>query len=108
MTFAGTGKSEVNKAFLWFAFQYGASDMISVTSYTWKAAQLLGTTINPGTSTTTLLKTPTHGRKDNESSHVSEQSIVLFDRKKKIILDDEASFNSLHHNWVSSNHCFDS
>ncbi len=57
--------------------------MIAVTSYTWKAAHLLGTVINPGLSTTTLLGTPTHGTDGKESTQVSEKTFSNFDVKKR-------------------------
>ncbi|GAX85827.1 hypothetical protein CEUSTIGMA_g13242.t1 [Chlamydomonas eustigma] len=55
---AGTGKSEIIKAYLWHAFQHGLiSDLIAVTSYTWKAALLIGTDHNPGYTSCTFYGT---------------------------------------------------
>ena len=38
---AGTGKSEIMKAVIWFAFQHGISRYIGVSSFQWKAALLV-------------------------------------------------------------------
>ena len=47
----GTGKSQVLKAFQWFALQYDASSMILVASYTWRAALMVATAKHPALST---------------------------------------------------------
>ena len=51
----GTGKSRVVEAFLWFAFQWGQSHRIGVTSFMWRAALLISTPANRGLSTSTAL-----------------------------------------------------
>ena len=50
MGLAGTGKSEIINAFLWFAFQHSSSHLIAVSAYTWKAANLISTEHNPASS----------------------------------------------------------
>lgn len=47
----GTGKSQVLKAFEWFALQWDASHMLLVASFTWRAALMVSTSKHPASST---------------------------------------------------------
>lgn len=47
---AGTGKSEVLKALIWYAFQHDMSRLLGVTSFQWKAAVLIRTPNTPAVS----------------------------------------------------------
>ena len=47
----GTGKSQVLKAFLWFALQYDASHLILVAAFQWRAALHVATGRHPAKST---------------------------------------------------------
>ena len=98
-TTLGTGKSEVNKAFLWYAYQLRASQLVVVTSYTWKAALLLGTPYNPGYSTTLLFGTNTgqQSRGRRRVPGTATTCLKLFTSSVRIILHDEISFDSQHH-----------
>jgi hypothetical protein len=71
---AGTGKSEVFRAFLWLAYQHDLHRMIAVTSYTWKAAVLVSSPHNRGNSTPPVRHQPTqddarcrHVRRGNQT-----------------------------------------
>jgi len=47
---AGTGKSEVMRAAIWYAFQYGIPGYIATTSYMWRAALMMHKPHTPGCS----------------------------------------------------------
>jgi Helitron helicase-like domain at N-terminus len=99
---AGTGKSEVNQALLWYAFQHQACSALAVMAYTWKAAQLLGNPYNPGYSTSTACGISC-GR-SNKTPGVSEKAMAIINPEVRIVLIDEISFVSQQHLGVS--HCF--
>jgi hypothetical protein len=47
----GTGKSQVLKAFQWFALQHDASSLLLIAAFTWRAALLVSTDRHPARST---------------------------------------------------------
>lgn len=94
------GKSEVNKCFLWYAWQHGADKKVVVCSITWKAALLLGTEHNPGQSTTRLFGTNTRaGQKRVPGTTAFSRELLHAD--VRFILHDEVSFDSQKHYAVS-------
>lgn len=100
----GTGKSEVNKAVLWYAFQHNASKLLIVTSYTWKAALLLGNLFNPGYSTNMLFGTNIAFQKSKNRQRTpgtAPRSQHLMSSSVRVILHDEISFDYQEHFGVS-------
>ena len=95
---AGTGKSEVIKAFLWHAYQHGLNDRIAVTSYTWKAALLVGNEHNPAFSTTSLFGT---AHKYNKTNGGTNKCMSLLHPNIRFVIHDELSFDSQAHFGVS-------
>lgn len=104
MLIVGTGKSEVNQAVLWYAFQHNASDMVVVTSYTWKAALLLSTPFNQGYSTSMLFGTNvrTGEQSNRRTPGTSDKSQHLLSPSVRLILHDEISFDRQEHFGVSN------
>jgi hypothetical protein len=94
--FAGTGKSECAKAFLWFAFQHQHCHLVSVTAYTWKAALLLGNEHNPGYSTSAFF-----GINAFRPHDITAGAVNIFDADKYLALVDEASLIGKCHFAVS-------
>jgi hypothetical protein len=103
----GSGKSEIFKAFIWYAFQHGHSHRILVVSYTWKAAILVGEPKhNPGIASTTAFgvgkqldpkqqkRCKTDNAKKSSSSSLSDQ---LLHKDLWFVLWDEHSFTNLSH-----------
>ena len=88
---AGAGKSKVVAAFLWHMFQHGASDKVLVTSYTWKAASLIGTAYNPGYSTCRVFGVNPH-KKYQAAPGNAPESRSLLNRNVALFLNDECSF----------------
>jgi len=95
----GTGKSEILKAFLWYAFQHKMTSLIAVSAYTWKAATLVGSSANPGMSTTQLFgTTTTYNRRSGNGG--SKKSQANFNSEIRFLLVDEISFCSKIHFMV--------
>jgi hypothetical protein len=92
---AGTGKSECAKAFLWFTFQHRHAHLVGVTSYTWKAALLLGNEHNPGYSTSTFF-----GINAFQPHSIAGSALEVFDADKYMLLLDEGSFTGQRHMMV--------
>jgi hypothetical protein len=92
---AGTGKSEVNQALLWYAFQHNACSSLTVMAYTWKAGQLLGNPYNPGYSTSTACGIPCAGLKATLGT--SEKAMAIMHPEVCFVLLDEISFVSQKH-----------
>ena len=97
----GTGKSQVYKAVLWFAWQHDYSSAIAVVSYQWRAAHMIGTDANPGCSTTTFFKVADSegsGRRGRpRSSHQARDIVQQNLRSVRLILEDEMSFGNCGH-----------
>jgi hypothetical protein len=85
---------------LWYAWQHNASQLLIVTSFTWKAALLLGTPSNPGYSTTMLFGT-NRGDVNKRTPGTSPKSQHLLNASVRIILHDEISFDNQEHFGVS-------
>jgi hypothetical protein len=96
---AGTGKSEVNQALLWYAFQHRACNALTVMAYTWKAALLLGNPYNPGYSTSTACGIPCVGQRATLGT--SEKAMAIMHPEVRFVLIDEISFVSQKHLGVS-------
>ena len=66
---AGTGKSEIMKAVIWYAFQHNMSRLIGVFSYQWKAAILVRTEQCPAVSSCAFFGLNTVNRRYNNPGH---------------------------------------
>ena len=88
----GTGKSQALLAFLWFAFQHGASDLIAICSYTWRAATNISTPTHTGVSTCRLF-----GISPINNTYATTPDLQLTFRKLRFLLVDEFSFLSCPH-----------
>lgn len=102
--FAGSGKSSIIAAVLWHLFQHRSSDLVAITSYTWKAAQLISTPANPGYSSMTTFGIP---MKRTAASQIGESDAckhIMHDRVVMVI-NDEISFSPQCHLAVRSNDC---
>lgn len=90
---SGAGKSKIIAALLWHLFQHEASHLVLVTSYTWKAADLIGTPHNPAFSSCTTfginIRTPVPG--DTLASRALLTPDVV------LIINDEISFTDQAH-----------
>ena len=95
---AGSGKSQIIKAVLWYLYQHDASHLVLVTSYSWKAAQLIATPANPGYSSHTTFGIPRDNGKPNGNT---KASIDTFHRGVVMIINDEISFTPSSHLQVS-------
>jgi hypothetical protein len=95
----GTGKSSVITAVLWHLFQHASSHLVVVTSYAWKAAQLISTPANPGFSSHTTFGIST---KNVESVGHSAWCQAIFNRGVVMVIDDEISFTPKNHFQVSA------
>jgi hypothetical protein len=88
----GTGKSQVLKAFEWFAFQHNASQRIAVTAYTWRAALHVSNDTYPARSTSTFFGI------DSMKNHRLHPSLNIRQRTQQNLTDvwfsltDEISF----------------
>jgi hypothetical protein len=78
------------KALLWHAFQHGESAMFMVGAYTWKAAALIGTPINPGYSTCHLCGIAIKMRGVRPGTH--SRCAELISKDVRFIIIDEISF----------------
>ena len=96
----GAGKSKIITALLWHLFQYDASQMVLVTSFTWKAADLVGTPHNPGfSSCTTFGINPMARSRHTTGKSAATQALVNPD--VVLIINDEISFTHQAHLQVS-------
>ena len=92
--YAGTGKSHVFDALLWFAYQHRAHQMIAVVSYTWRAALHDTTPGNVGLTTTTFF-----GIHRAQQSETTKMNVAAHMRLVKFIFLDEFSCMSPPH-WA--------
>ncbi len=95
----GAGKSQVFKAFLWWAFQHGLSDRVAICAYTWRAALNIATPVNPSYSTATFFAiNPFNGDKVQPPGSAAYTSARTRLRPPlALLLIDEFSFISLEH-----------
>eukprot|EP00798_Chlamydomonas_sp_ICE-L_P015025 gene15025-21096_t len=98
---AGTGKSEILKAFPWYAFQHKLTSLIIVSAYTWKAGTLVGSSSNPGVTTTRAFGTKTTYTRFKQNGDTI-RARDIFDSRKCFLLVDEISFISSEHITSSS------
>jgi hypothetical protein len=91
---AGTGKSQIIKAVLWHLFQHEASHLVMVTSYSWKAAQLIATPANPGYSSHTMFGI---ARDSSRPIGSTKASADTFHSGVVMIINDEISFTPSCH-----------
>ena len=101
--YAGSGKSKVFVAVLWYLFQHDATHLVVVTSYTWKAAQLVGNAFGLGYSSSTLFGVDGFSQTKKIPGETAA-SRPLLHRGVRMILNDEISFTSQDHLWVSTVH----
>lgn len=97
---AGSGKSKIINAVLWYLFQYDSSHLVVVTSYCWKAAQLISTPANPGFSSCT-----TFGINDFQPSKSPGETPAchaIINPRVVMIINDEISFTTPAHLQVRS------
>lgn len=91
---AGTGKSQLLLACIWYAFQHDKLPYLAVASYTWRAALNISTPICPATSTTYLFGTGSSVSKRSQKAH---DDVATRLRQVRIVFIDEFSFLSLEH-----------
>ena len=94
--FAESGKSSVIAVMLWHLFQHGSSDLVAITSYTWKIAQLINTPANPGYRSMTTFGIP---MKRTAASPLGESDAckhIMLDRVVMII-NDKLRFSTQSH-----------
>jgi hypothetical protein len=94
---AGTGKSKVLEAFLWFAFQNNLSNAVVVVSYTWRAVLHLSTQHNMGCSTTTFFGIDCINNDLRLNQTAMERLSESLHAGVAFILNDEVSFDNCHH-----------
>jgi hypothetical protein len=94
--YTGAGKSKIISALLWHLFQYDASHLVMVTSYTWKAATLIGTQYNPGFSSSTAFGINLHSKRLGVF-HSTAASRALLNPSVVMIINDEISFTDQAH-----------
>jgi hypothetical protein len=100
MGHAGAGKSKIIGAVLWHLFQHDLSQMVVLTSYTWKAADLISTPANIGTSTGTLFGIM--DMKPHLPVGQTKKCRQLLTPNIKMVINDEVFLNSQKHLHVSS------
>jgi hypothetical protein len=88
---------------LWYLFQHNATRIALVMSYTWKAAQLVGSPGNPGyTSCTTLGLNPF---KNSTKVGATDACKALVTVDTRLLINDEVSLTPQHHLHVSLGRC---
>lgn len=92
----GAGKSKIISALLWHLFQYDSSNMVLVTSFTWKAADLIGTPYNPGYSSCTTFGINPMAR-SRGSTGQSAAAHALLNPNVVLVINDEISFTHQSH-----------
>lgn len=79
---------------LWHLFQHRATKLVVVTSYAWKAAQLVGSSFNPGYSTCTTFGINPFNPLQSANTEASK---ALLNRDVRMIICDEIGFTSPEH-----------
>jgi hypothetical protein len=98
---AGSGKSKIIGAVLWHLYQHRASHLVAITSFTWKAAQLISTPANAGFSSMTTFGIPVVKRRNGPSVGDSEAARTIISRDVVLVFNDEISFTPQSHLAVS-------
>ena len=93
---AGSGKSKIIHSVLWHLFQHKSSHLVLITSYAWKAAQLISTPANPGFSSTTTFNTAGANIGTNDICR------AIFHAGVVMVINDEISFTTPEHLQVGS------
>jgi len=90
----GTGKSRILLAFLWYAYQHGASDYVAILAYTWRAALQISTPTHNAVTTCRFFGL-------NQDSSILEQRRQLVQDNLadplRFIAIDELSFLDARH-----------
>lgn len=103
-TLAGSGKSKIIGAVLWHLFQHRASHLVAITSYTWKAAQLISTCANAGYSSMTTFGIPVrHGNTSRRGTALggTDAAKAIISPRVVMVINDEISFTPQNHLAVS-------
>jgi hypothetical protein len=69
----GTGKSQVIKAFTWYAFQHNATDKLLLTAHDWRAAVNISNELHPPRSTHDAFAVPVAKKGNASNSHRTRQ-----------------------------------
>ena len=86
---AGTGKSEIMKAVVWFAFQHEMSRLIGVSAFQWKAAVLVRTPNTPAVSSCRFYGINTMNGKRNNPGH-GDKCAEYFNSDVRLLWLEEA------------------
>ena len=91
-------------AVLWYLFQHEATNLVAVTSYTWKAAQLVGSSHNPGYSSSTTFGINPFSKGAGRGGHLGNTAaaMALIHKDVVMILNDEISFTPQAHLQVGA------
>ena len=85
----GAGKSKIITSILWYLFQHNASNLVIITSYTWKAADLVATPYNAAYSSCKVAGV--NPKRPSQTPGNTADSVALMNGKFVMILDDEIS-----------------
>jgi len=99
---AGTGKSEVMRAVIWYAFQYDIAGFIGTASYMWRAALMMHKKYTPGSSICSFYGINSKSIKNN-SVGTNETCKKLFHGDIKLLFLEEAGTIDLKCLKVSMN-----
>lgn len=102
---ARSGKSKIISAVLWHLFQHKASHLVAITSYTWKAAQLISTCANAGySSMTTFGISARQGQAGRRRTALggTDAAKVIISPRVVMVINDEISFTPQSHLSVST------
>jgi hypothetical protein len=97
----GAGKSKIITAILWYLFQYDASNLVIITSYTWKAADLVATPYNAAYSSCKVAGV--NPKRPSQIPGSTADSVALLNPKVVMILDDEISLTNAYFFQVGFN-----
>jgi hypothetical protein len=98
---AGTGKSEVMKAVIWFAFQHDMSRLIGTSAYNWKAAVLVRTANCPAVSSCCFFGINTMRKNRNNPGH-GDKCNQYFNSDVRLLWLEEGGTASLEFLVVSA------
>jgi len=95
---AGTGKSELMKAAIWYAFQHDMASFIGSASFMWKAALMVHKPHCPAQSTHSFFGIPyKKGKKAEREIGSSKRSLDAFHGDIKLLFLEEAGTTGLCH-----------
>jgi hypothetical protein len=97
--YVGAGKSRIIGAVLWFLFQHDASNLVIITSYTWKAADLLATPYNAAYSSSKIAGV--NPKRPHQIPGHSADSVSLVNPNIVMIINDEISLTHPYHLQVN-------